>query len=286
MEKKGLQFRNQVSAEMMNLPPLPSVTVPEIEMHMLCGKKQLDMGIVASWSLMRFIDNCILYVHSDGTIDDEDMIKWRHIIPGSVLIPKKEADEAVKNYLSLKYPKLYNWRVGNWAAYQLIDYSLFGKTSKIISCDSDVLCFCRPDFLLEKIKNDDSGIHWNNDLHTCYSTSLESLKRITGLDIPAKFNLGFIYSPRLTDNDFTQIEKMMEKLQHIEKFDLNHLWSSQTYFSFIVPFHHGSSPLPENYSIRKGKKRKNTVLRHYVGIKSIRPRYFLEGWKDILNQIQ
>jgi hypothetical protein len=60
------------------LTELAPITIPvdiSCEIHLLCNQINIDMGMWATWSFKRFLTNYRLYVHSDGTIEDDNVIK-------------------------------------------------------------------------------------------------------------------------------------------------------------------------------------------------------------------
>ena len=139
------KVREQYRPLLDQLPPLPPFRENRFELHMLCGHRDTDMGIWASWSIMRFLDGqSRLYVHSDGTLTDEDASRWRKIIGEVVVIDRKESDATVERALSTNTTHLYPWRCSNWASAQLVDIHFFGEAPSMLILDSDVLTFSKP----------------------------------------------------------------------------------------------------------------------------------------------
>ncbi len=143
-KRYAMKLRKSLYGSAFSLPSLATPREPTAEIHMLCGKEQLNMGIWSSWSGLRFLKNVILYVHSDGTLNHDDFILWKKVIPGSFLIKKEDSNNKATEIMSKRYPLLYRWRGLNWAAAQIIDYHLFGNQNIVISMDADVLFFKEP----------------------------------------------------------------------------------------------------------------------------------------------
>jgi hypothetical protein len=240
------------------------------------------MGVVASWSLMRFLPGAVLFVHSDGTLHDEDIEAWRRVVEPLEFVPKDTADLAVTRTLRDAYPNLHEWRKKNWAAYQLTDYALFGSSNTVISCDTDVLFLSAPDYLIRHL--DDPFMHWNQDVRSCYAADVAVLRSVTGLAIPERLNCGLAVMPRVTAADLSTCETAIQRLKSLPDFDLNHPYSSQTYVAFVAATQPGSGPLPADYAVYRGRTRPTSIARHYVGVPSIRSRYFLEGWPALFQQ--
>src|SRR6476660_3742428 len=78
--RRAERMREQQRSAIESLPTLPWSSQSEVDVCMLCGHKQLDMGIAASWSLLRFAPDWRLVVFSDGTLSQDDERKWRSII--------------------------------------------------------------------------------------------------------------------------------------------------------------------------------------------------------------
>lgn len=256
-----------------------------IEVHMLCGKRDLDMGIWASWSLFRFLDGRgRLYVHSDGSLSNEDMEAWSAVIEGVVVVEKKESEARANQLLAKCCPLLHNWGLNHWASSQLIDMHLIGTAESLLVMDSDVLCFSRPTALLESL--DFKDFAWCEDLLDAYSGPLDLLKNIVGVEMPRYLCAGFLATPRLTIDDFAQLEKTLEVIQTDGRLDLNHFWSCQTYYAILVALKGGGSILPPQYANRMRRARRDQVIRHYVGIPCVRFRYFKEGLKRLISELE
>jgi hypothetical protein len=288
-EIRAAKLREQFRPMAFQLPQILAPRHPEVEIHMLCGKAYLDMGIWASWSILRFLENALLYVHSDGTL--EDIAAWRKVIPEMVLVSKTESNERAAKEISSRYPLLYRWRCQDWGdthvlcGTHVVDMHLFGKSDRLIVMDVDVLCFRRPVQLEASLALDEPVYRWNRDVRSCYSESMEVLNSITGLKLPEALNSGFQLTPRFGREEFEYLEQMIELLQTDGRVDTNHLWSSQMYCAMCAAIRPDSHALPDSYNITLGRTRDNAVIRHYVGVPRVRPRYFTEGIPKILRDL-
>ena len=262
------------------VPPWP----PACELHMLCGARQSGLGLLAAWSLLRFLPGALLYVHSDGSFGPEEVERWGRVLAGCRLIARKQADELAAEALGPRYPRLLRWRSGNLYGAQLVDYHLFGSSPVVLSWDSDVLCFSRPEELLQGIAGRQGGLRWNRDLATCYSQSPQLLGRILGAEVPAALNAGLLLVPRLGEEAFAYLETALRRLEEDGRIELDHLWSAQTYYALWAARLPGSGPLPPAYDVALGRTRPDAVARHYVNIPSIRPRLLTEGAARVLAQ--
>lgn len=287
-EVKRIQFyREQMRSTLDTLPSIPMSSGEMTEVHMLCGKRDLDMGIWASWSLFRFLDGKgNLYVHSDGSLNEADIETWREKIGRLNLIDRSVSEKAVSSLLSSRAPMLYQWSQNNLTGIQLIDTQLFGEAKTYLVLDTDVLFFRKPKILLDCLHDHAAQFAWCRDLCDAYSGSSELIHEVTGVHVPPRVNHGVFVNPRLEINDFMWLEKQIELIQADGRIDLNHYWSSQTYLALIIGMKGSSMILPDEYSIRSGRGSQTDIVRHYVGIPKTRYRYFVEGLPRIMNQLK
>lgn len=269
------------------LEPLPPFRENLYEIHMLCGKRDLDMGIWASWSIMRFLDGCAkLYVHSDGSLTAEDESIWRKIIGEIVVVNRHESDRTVEAALGSTTKHLYKWRCGNWASAQLVDVHFFGEAPTLLIMDSDVLTFSTPKEVVDALTSPNPRFAWCRDLRNAYSATPEILAEVTGRNLPPRLCAGFLVSPRLKPADFLELDRQMELIDQDPRVEINHYWSCQTYYAMIAAGFDGSQPLSDLYSNTDGKTGAGQVLRHYVGIPKVRFRYFTEGLPRVIRDSQ
>jgi hypothetical protein len=71
---------------------------------MMCGTNHVNIGIWASWSLLRFLPEASLILHSDGSLKDEYLESYRRVIPNLTLIAKKESDLRARQVLKDNFP--------------------------------------------------------------------------------------------------------------------------------------------------------------------------------------
>lgn len=280
------KLREKFRALLGNLPPLPPFRENRCELHMLCGHRDTDMGIWASWSIMRFMDGgARLYVHSDGSITEEDEVFWKSIIGEVEFIRRQDSDLKVEKALASKTTHLYPWRCTNWASAQLVDVHFYGEAPTLLILDSDVLTFHPPTELIEALGKSEREFRWCLDLRNAYSASPEVLHEITGINIPSRLCAGFLVSPRLGIDDFLALDAQMKLLDADDRVSIGHFWSCQTYYALVAGGLPGSRPLPETYSNSAGKTNDFQILRHYVGIPRVRFRYYSEGLASIVRSL-
>lgn len=269
------------------LPPINTVPGEDcVEIHMLCGHRDVIMGIWASWSLMRFIqDIAVLVVHSDGTITREDEERWKKIVPHVSIISRDVADTIVEKHLGDCAGLVCKWRNGYGTSPQLIDSHLFGKSHKIIIMDTDVLVFKRPEALIDCLRDENVDFAWCEDVRESYSAPAGLLHEVVGCKMPRRFNCGFIVSKRLSLEDYIWLNRKMRAILDDGRIDLNRYWACQTYYALLAARSGKAKVLPENYSTILGVTSHDCVARHYVGIKRVRFRYYTEGIARLIDEL-
>jgi hypothetical protein len=249
----------------------------------VCGKRDLDMGILSSWSLMRHLEGkAALLIHSDGSLAEEHAAEWRRVIPDLQIVHPDQAQVAVTN--SIKgYPTLYDWwhSWGSSSTRQVIDSHLFGDTSRILIMDSDVLCLKRPERLLTELSKDRDLYAWCDDIRSSYLAPVEILSEVAGHPVPPKLNCGFMIAPRFKAADFAfldeQLVRIKERGLHYKRY-----WSAQTLYALAASRAPNSFPLGDGYDNTAGALLPNTVIRHFVGHMAVRYRFFTEGAPRLL----
>ena len=281
--KQMPEVRRRLVAKLDGIPTIYSPNPIKYEIHMLCGHRDYDMGIWASWSLMRFMDGAgKLYVHSDGSLTEEDIKMWKKVIDSLVVIPRDEADAKVASEYREDTKHLYDWRCNYGTSPQLVDSHLYGEAPGIIVMDSDVLVFSKPKELLDSAVESEVKFVWCHDVRNAYSTTPELMKEVTGITLPDRFNCGMLVTPRLTRENHLKLDEIMEQIHQDGRIDLRRYWACQTYYALLSTDVPGSKALPKSYATTMGATAKDAVLRHYVGAPSIRFRYFTEGVPRVL----
>lgn len=271
-----------------NLPAIASNEESLYEIHMVCGKRDLDMGIWSSWSIMRYMDGKgKLYVHSDGTIDADSEKKWRKKVSNLEIVGRDNAEKAASNLLKETCPDLYEWRSswGSFSTSQVIDSHLFGDAKQILIMDSDVLCFNKPDEILTSLSYTEPNFRWCRDLLDAYLADSTFLTNLFGFTVPKALNCGFITCPRFTIEDYQFIDNAIGKLRK-SGIETDRFWAAQTIYGIMAGRCHNSSELPQTYSNTNERIFDDTKVRHFVGVPRIRHRFFNEGVPSLLNSVK
>jgi hypothetical protein len=284
--RRGKKMRRRLQPMLDLLPTVNTTGDGELEIHMLCGKKQIDMGMWASWSIMRFFESASLYVHSDGTLSEEDMGPWRRIVPQVVLIGREQADKRIEQEIGPRWPKVKAWRDSYRTSPQLVDVQLFGKARRLLVMDSDIICFREP-VEVKQFPTPAGGImRWHRDARTCYVAAKEILSEIIGAQLPEALNCGFLFTDRFCRKHFDILEAALHKLSMDRRVRLARYWATQTLYAVVAAFSSDAKPLPDAYAIGASSIDGSTILCHYPGTPKLRPLYFLEGVPRLLKDLE
>jgi hypothetical protein len=270
-----------------NLPTLPWNGKSSVDVCMVCGRRHFDMGIAASWSLLRFVPDWRLVVFSDGTLGPEEERIWRRVVPSMRVIRRDDFASTVEGALA-GFPLLRQmWQRNRYHA-QLIDAHLAGESSYLLLLDSDVLCFQKPTELIDKSRSLTPSISWNLCKHhkNCYCASNSLLKRGLEYALPDCVNAGLVLTPRFGPHELAKMEGVLERVSGVVRDPdwITHFFVAQTVYAAMAVKFPGSSPLSADYAVSTRLSRP-AVMRHYVSVPGIRARYFTEGIKELLQQL-
>ena len=269
------RLRRRWANRLVSLPSLAeSSDGLDMEIHMLCGEATADMGVWASWSIMRFVPGAALYVHSDGTLQDETFTKWKRIVPQCRLVPKTTADALVAAGFEQKYPLLSTWRTHTVVAPQNIDYFLFGEREYVLGMDSDVLCFRSPELIIQSVRQRLTEALFMRDRMYAYSMPETTFLQRYGALAPTRVNGGFWLSRRLSDADFAFMERELASWDGDWR---DAYWAPQTLLGAAFSRRSGGYLPAHEYVLALGGHTRDAVVRHYLGTRFFRPRFFTEG---------
>lgn len=262
------------------LPALPEPVEVLAEIHMLCGEKQAPMGLWASWGLMRFLPETRFVLHSDGSITPQTAARWQAMLPGMRLISQAEGLVAVSDRLA-EFPHVVNWTQTYHFGFKLGGLHSQVEAPKVVDLDSDVLTLSDPTAFRALIRESAPSMAWNRDHRYSYAYPEALLKEIFGDRIgtlPDRLNGGFFLTNRLDKADWAFINDALEALDRDPRTNPLRYWMHQTLFALLASTRgDNAGPLPDAYEIYMGQTRPDTVVRHYVGNASVRPRFFTEG---------
>jgi hypothetical protein len=272
--------RQEHRQQLAEIPPVSGDNGADAEVHMLCGTGVADMGMWASWSLMRFIPAGTFVLHSDGSLTESDVELWRRLIPNLTYVSKEERDRMCRERIEDDYPALAKWRRENPYSSKAIDVHFYGKRPRMIVLDSDVLCFSMPSELLRNLADPDVTFSWNEDERTSYTAERDALERMFGHSVPELFNTGVLVTKRFGEKDLALMDEIIQKC--VAAGISTSGWFEQMLTAVIAGKIGNGLPLGSEYRVVPGRTKESAVMRHYTGVKRIRFRFFKEGIPRLL----
>jgi Glycosyl transferase family 8 len=283
MRQKAARIAQMARQSLSDAPKVICDNNGRFEVHILCGERHADMGMWASWSLLRFFPPSQLWVHSDGTLTEESLDRWNQVIAGVKYVAPDAGNHAWSKSAIAGCPNLNEFRRVAFYAAKFTDFHLFGQSEKILIIDSDILCFKPPKEIFPLVDAAGAVFAYNTQFDDAYVADVEDIERIIGVAPPTRFNSGFMVMSRFDEADYLRMENYMERLRSYTSHNpWTHLYTEQTLFGIAAALSGVAKPLSNSYGVTRGRKVSSAVVRHYVGLPSVRPRFYTEGVTEIL----
>lgn len=281
MQKKADTISSSCQNIINGLSKVSINKVGRVEVHTLCGHQQTFMGIISTWSLLRFYKEFSLIIHSDGTLTEDDKSKWETVINPITFIEPVEGLQIVESKIhSLK--NVIKLRNENIYGKKCVDFQITGNHKKMLMFDTDILFFKRSESI-ENEFNNENFMFWGNDLGTFYGADLQWINDVFGYDIPAGVCTGLLGMNKINDEELEQIDRVLYNLSK-NGYELSNYRLEQLLYANIAAMRRVRNKLGDELKVVYGRTKKNATYRHYVGMKKIRPRYFTEGIEMLLNE--
>ena len=179
------------------------------EIHSLVSHRHVYNYILEIKSFLRFYNDVTVIVHDGG--DDDSLTKkdkrtlTKHI-KNITIIDRDYADVKINKVLD-HYPNCRRYRDEYVSALQLFDYMLLCESEKIVSLDSDLLFFKKPDILIDWLHDGKKTVYfWEEEPHG----TREFLAKINMADCFAGVNIGLLCFYKETMN-LDLIENILSK---------------------------------------------------------------------------
>lgn len=236
--------------------------IDDVEIHMLCRKKDADM---LAWSLISFISQSgvcpKIVVHDDGTFDPKTTDKLESKFPELTVLSFKKADELIKNMTGLS-PKLLKHReCGHKLVRKLVDVFLLSQSEKVMVLDSDVLFFNHPEEILEFINKDTDHDSLVTENSSIYDLRLQEsyLKKYNILERRGDYiNSGLVIYKRSK----IRLDNLLEYFENTQRPVGDYLIEMSGWASLVTQTRFKFLPL-DRYPI-KGKLNPNAVMKHFT----------------------
>jgi hypothetical protein len=226
------------------------------------------------------------YYHFAGVdyplvIHDGGLLAWqvealRGHFPDARFIPAAEADDRFTAELRRRgLPRSAELRAKNVMSHKLFDFFLDSAADHVISIDSDIVFFRRPDLLI--VPPGGLGVNRYNENSGCwYSMSVEELKAAFGIAPPPGVNAG-LSVVRRESIDFPTIERFLEN-PVLFAGD----WLTEQTLHALLSVKYGLELLPPTYRVGGPPGLPpDIVCKHYPS--EPRPLLYTEGMRQLLD---
>ena len=273
LRREGLRRACQrVSAQrpILRTPPMRTEQAGPVEIRVLTWRRD---WINMVWALKSFYHHAgvtyPLVIH-DGGLLPRQVGQLRSHFPDARFIPLAEADA---RFVALLRDRGLNrsaeYRMKNPTTRKLFDFYLDSTAESVITIDSDILFFQRPDQLLVPPGGLDRN-RYNQDTRYWYSMTLDELENAFGIRPPPLVNSGLAVIRRRTI-DFALIEKC---LAHPKLFADD--WVTEQTLHALCSTVHGIELLPAEYRVGGPSGiGPEVICKHYPG--EFRHQMYTEG---------
>ena len=245
------------------------------EIHSLVCHRHVYNYILAIKSFLRFYNDVTIVVHDDGSLTKKDKDTIKKHIRNINIIDRGYADVKINKILD-QYPNCRRYRDAFVNALQLFDYTLLCESNKIVSLDSDILFFKKPDTLIDWLRDGKNIVYfWEEEP---WGTR-EFLAKINRDDCFVGVNIGFMCFYKETMN----LELIEQIMSEVEIFD----WQTgQGVYTILLKKqekHELSYFDPSQYQ-DWSRFRDGQTARHYffsAGSSDI----YLSDWKKIVREL-
>lgn len=246
---------------------------------MLLHRKRFLEGI---WALYSFAWHCgrplRIFVHSDGSLDDECGRHLSRIFPGIALIHKEDADRFVTADLEARRLSLcLLWRQRNLHARKALDFLSMSTAACYIMMDSDVLTFAYPEALVNGPDDTElkcSHIYSLDNHDNAYSLPRDMLELRMGRQVLRRVNAGLIKIQR-NGIGLADFEDYLKKTNILNDRECSLYYSEQTAYACALA-RNGAVALDEASYTLCGDPEK-IITGHYCGGGYWATRFYREG---------
>lgn len=236
----------------------------DLSVHILTSQNDL---LMLMWSLKSFYQNAdiigSLYIHSDGSLSDKDVLKLKKHFPSAEIIkPENITFKKIKNYQAI-----FSARSGNHPVLlkKLIDPYLVSDKKYCLIIDSDLLWFSRPNELNIN-EADNKSLMMSNYGQHCYVYYKNGKKIDNKL---ADLNSGVV----LYKKDNFNLNKLNEYFVNVDILDeRNSHFIEQAGYAYCLK---NPVKLAEDKYVIKQPINDNVVVSHYTS--PLRVKFYIQG---------
>jgi hypothetical protein len=270
---RNARLRRHFQRQILGTPPIRTAREGRTEVRALTWRRDWMNLLWALKSFYHFAEvDYPLFIH-DGGLAPGQADRLRAHFPDAVIVPTAEADARIEAALR-GFPRCLEYRLRNPSTRKLFDFFAFSDADYLVSIDSDIVFFRRPDLLI--VPPEGVAVNRYNQDHTYwYSMGLDELEASFGVRPPPLVNSGLALIRR-ESIDFAMIERWLE---HPKLFEDR--WVTEQTLHALCSKLHGIELLPDTYrvDIREGLG-PGLVCKHYPSF--FRPLLYQEGMAHLV----
>ena len=269
----NVRRRRHYQSKILGSPPIRTARSGPVEVRALTWDRDWKNLLWALKSFYHFARvDYPLFIH-DGGLRPGQAEKLRRHFPDATFVGLDEADGRIRGHLSGR-PRSLEYRLQNPSTRKLFDFFAFSKADYLLSIDSDIVFFGRPDLLLVPPEGLDRN-RYNRDIGFWYSMTVDELREAFGIAPPERINSGLSVIKR-DSIDFDAIE---DWLGHPKMFADK--WVTEQTLHALCSTVHGVEFLPETYLVaNEAGLDPSLVCKHYPGF--FRKYLYTEGMARLL----
>ena len=264
-------YREVVRPSIVGAAPLRGTSdARECEVHVLTSG---DDWLNACWAIRSFYQatgsSYALCIHDDGTLPAAARRALAQLFPDARLVLRSQADAEIDPWLA-SHRRCLEFRSSNKLALKVFDLLYYGRASRLVLLDSDVLFFSQPAELLRRIEDPSYQMNCANaDVASAYTVTADAVRSQCGFTPLERFNSGLC----LIHRESLQLPWLEEflALPNI----LSHSWRVEQTLLALCSSRFGAELLPPEYSLRLESGMEHRPCKHYVG--AIRDSFYSEG---------
>jgi hypothetical protein len=242
------------------------------EVHILTGNDRLTMALwmVASWIASTGLHWRFVF-HDDGNLSESQAENVRRLLPGCRVISDAESNDVMRSAL-IEYPLAWQCRNLHPLCRKLFDVPHFAEGSHLLTIDTDILFFRKPERLLQWIERSDDATIFLKDVADSTLPSAISASQMLGREIVRSINTGIVAMPRAAVT-LDDIEHCLSRTQIMEE---DPWFIEQSLYAMLASVRGDVEFLGDEYYMPiVGMMPSNAVARHYMG--KVRHLFYSEG---------
>lgn len=251
------------------------------EVHILTGNDRLTMAL---WMVASWIESTGLHwrfvFHDDGNLRESQAENVRRLLPGCRVISNAESYDVMRSAL-IEYPLAWKCRNLHPLCRKLFDVPHFAEGSHLLTIDTDVLFFGKPERLLQWLEKSEDATVFLKDVADSTLPSAVLASQMLGREIVRSINTGIVAMPRsaVTLDD---IEHCLSRTKIIEE---DPWFIEQSLYAMLASLRSEVELLGDEYYMPiVGKMPCNAVARHYMG--KVRHLFYSEGLPRVLKNLE